>query len=121
MTAATLLFPPGRLDLSFVATYLARYTDPATGWAAAHWDDSSRTRTRRASLFDGSISPTPHYDAPIPSGFADFTPAWRAAHLDGHTIALLWPESFLADLARDPQPESELFGGIRSIDSPSRA
>lgn len=109
---ATISFPIGRLELGFVQTYLARYTDPETGWGAAHWDDSEHTTRRRASLFDGTIAPTPQYDAPIPEDFSEFTDEWKAAHLIGHTISLGWPEAFISDLQRDPQPEPELFDGI---------
>jgi len=107
----TLLFPLGRLSEEFVETYLERYTDSETGWAAAHWDDSEHTTRRKASLFDGTIAPTQHHDAPIPPA-DEFTPEWRAAHLDGHTITAGWPEPFIAHLLRDPQPEPELFAGI---------
>ncbi|MFT3992543.1 MAG: hypothetical protein QM680_14185 [Luteolibacter sp.] len=68
-----------------------------------------------ASLFDGSIDPPPHYDAPLPEDLADFDDEWRAAHLDGYTITCGWPDTFLSDLARDPQPEPELFGDIKII------
>lgn len=107
--AHTIFFPLGTLTQAFINTYLSRYTDPVTGWAAAHWDDVAHTRLRRASLFDGSIDPVPHYNAKVP---AEPTSDWLASHLDGHTIEAIWPESFLDDLARDPQPEPELFGGI---------
>lgn len=108
---ATIFFPLGRLGQSFVAEFLSRYTDPQTGWAAAHWDDGAHTRRRQASLGNGTISPTPKYDAPIPE-LEDFTEAWREAHLIGHTITLGWPAAFLVDLQRDPQPEPSLFAGI---------
>lgn len=115
-TDHTIFFPLGSLSPEFVGLYLTRYTDPETGWSAAHWDDSEHTRRRQASLFDGSIEPSPHYDATEP---ADLSPeerdAWRAAHLDGHTVILGWPEAFLTDIARDPQPEPELFSGIAII------
>jgi len=107
----TVFFPLGRLSEDFVTIYLERYTDPATGWAAAHWDDSEHTTRRKASLFDGSIVPTEHFNAPVPAP-DDFTDEWKAAHLNGHTITAGWPEPFISDLSRDPQLEPELFDGI---------
>jgi hypothetical protein len=111
-TDHTLFFPAGRLVASFIATFQSRYTDPATGWDAVHWDDDKHTRRRKASIADGTIVPTPVYSEAIPEDPAEFTDAWRAAHLTGHTITLGWPDAFLADLARSPQPEPELFDGI---------
>jgi|GEM_PF-4861274 len=104
-----IFFPLGRLSSEFVETYLTRYTDPDTGWAAAHWDDTAHTTRRKASLFDGTIAPSPHYTDQEPVGADD---EWRAAHLNGHTISAGWPAPFIFDLSRDPQPEPELFNGV---------
>ena len=115
----TIFFPLGRLAPSFVAIYLARWVDVDTGWHAAHWDDDAHTRRRYASLSNGTIAPTPHYDAPVPT---DLTPeelvSWKSAHRDGDTISLGWPQTFIDDLLRDPQPEPELFDGVRILSTP---
>ncbi len=108
---ATMQFPPDRLGQAFVSEYLSRYTDPATGWAAAHWDESEQTRRRQASLFDGTIVPTPIKDGPEPADFAVDTRPVVALQ-----ISCGWPEAFLTDLQRNPQPEPDLFGGITIIE-----
>lgn len=112
---ATIDFPKGRIA-AFAGAYIARYTDPEGGWAAAHWDDTAHTRRRQASLFNGTLVPAPVFDTPIPSDPAEFTPAWRTAHHVADRITLGWPEAFLADLQRVPQPEPELFGGITVLE-----
>ncbi len=91
MTQSTVFIPRDRsLKAGAISTLLARYA----GKVAVHWDDSAHTRTRRASITNGSIAPTPHYDAPTPDNPADFNDAWRAAHLDGHTKRATKPKLF---------------------------
>ncbi len=116
----TIHFPIATLgNPAFVTEYLTRYTDPATGWAAAHQDQTDDpTRLRRASLFPTgetlpTIVPTPVYDPPLtpeelPSGPITREPVALA-------ITCHWPEPFLADLTRDPQPEPELFDGVEIV------
>jgi hypothetical protein len=91
---ATLFFPLGTL----IGKTLEAYQDPESGWRAAHWDDTEHTRIREASLEDGSVVPTPHYNEPIPEKMEEFTQEWRDAHLDGHTITCGWPEEFIKDI-----------------------
>lgn len=123
-TRHTIHFPPTTLlNPAFVAEYLTRYTDPETGWAAAHVDRSEDadadeisdpSKLRKATLFaDGealpTIAPTPVYDPPLsPEEIVQ----GHAREPVALSITLYWPETFLADLARDPQPEPELFGGV---------
>jgi hypothetical protein len=109
-TDATIQFPVDKLSESFVGQYLTRYTDPATGWAAAHWDNAEHTQRRQASLFNGSVKPLKIKSGTRPPmGTADTRP------VIGLQISCGWPNAFLDDLSRNPQPEPELFSGIQRI------
>lgn len=105
---ATLQFPPERLAPEFLAIYRERYSDPETGWAFVHWDDIEKTRRRKASFTEGSISPLPIYDQPEPEDDA----------LDEREPVALkvecgWPERFILDLRENAYPD--FFEGITEI------
>lgn len=123
----TIFFPLGKLDETFISIYLSRYTidtsleqqyidgipvelspvENETFLSTIYKDNYPLTRFRKASIFDGTITPTPVYDPPLEE---NEDPSERTP--TGHTITLSWAEAFINDLTRDPQTEPGLFDGV---------
>jgi len=115
---ATVQFPSALFTTgTFIAEYLAKYTDPATGWAAAFWDDAAHTRRRKASLFDGTIAP-----APVLSGTGGVLTTSTigtivletGSNVTGYKITCGWPAAFINDIEASPQPGPEYNGLVVS-------
>ncbi len=67
--------------------------------ASIFGDDLPRKRFRTASIFRGTIP---------------FEPSDG-----GYILRCCWPETFINDINRDPQPEPEWFEGVRIVDTNS--
>lgn len=125
----TIFFPIGRLSGEFFDIYMSRYTvdvidgvtldgvavsqtptESDTELAAVFRDDDPLTRFRKASLPDGTLTPTPIYDPPLEpeDDPEEFTPI-------GHTLTFGCPVQFLADIANPPEGDEELFNGVEIV------
>ncbi len=71
------------------------YTESDPVLATIFPDNAPLTRFRKASIFDGTL------------------PLERAE--GGYVLRCCWPETFIADLQRDPQPEPEWFAGVQIL------
>lgn len=89
-----------------LAIFFDRYTDEATGLSTVHWENCrTKTLRRKASVYNGSISPTPIYDNGDP----------ETGEIIGYTIWCGWHPQFLADIANPPVELAEHFEGVRIL------
>ena len=127
---ATIYFPAGRLTPGFIEQYIGRYSIEITGpqslngqWmtlepteenqslSIIYVDNPRLAMFRKASVYDGTLRPEPVYDPPLAESESP-----ESREPVGYIIPALWPENFLADIRRDPQPEPEFFEGVYVVE-----